>query len=123
MKKIKVFVGSLIGALSFVPALAFAQTLPLTNLGTLLSAFQRLMNMVVPILIGLAVIAFLWGVLLFVFRAGDPDARKTGQSFMLWAVIGIVVMVSVWGLVYFVQATFGLGNAPAQQGPDLPMPR
>ena len=114
MKKIKVIVSSLLGALSLAPALAFAQTgtgnLPLSNLGALLDSVNTLMGRVVPILIGLAVIAFLWGVLRYVFNAGSEEKRTEGRKFMIYSIIGIVVMVSVWGLVIFVQQSFGLGS-------------
>ena len=127
MNKIKIAVGSLFGLLSLVPALAFAQNtggnLPLTNLNVFLVGVRSLMGLVVPILIGLAVIVFLWGVLQFVFHADDSDKRSEGKSFMIWGIIGIAVMVSVWGLVGFLQGTFNIqpGAGQAQPGPALPV--
>jgi len=119
MKKIKVFIGSLVSLLTLTPALALAQNLPLSNLDSFLSAFQNLMNRAIPILIGLAVIVFLWGVLLFVFNASDPEKRKEGRMMMIWSIIGIVVMVSVWGLVYFVNQSFGLNTASHPTYPTI----
>jgi uncharacterized membrane protein YidH (DUF202 family) len=122
MKRIRFVLGSLSGVLTFLPALAFAQgNVQLTSLGQALVDVQYLMDMIVPILIGLAVIVFLWGVLRFVFNAGDEEKRKDGKWMMIYGIIGIVVMVSVWGLVYFVQNTFGIGNInSAQSIPRLP---
>jgi uncharacterized membrane protein YidH (DUF202 family) len=122
MKRIKIVLGSLVSALAFLPALAFAQSgVRLQNLGTALNDVQYIMDRIVPMLIGLAVIVFLWGVLKFVFNAGDEDKRKEGRQLMVWGIVGIVVMVSVWGLVAFVQNTFGVGNInSAQNIPQLP---
>jgi hypothetical protein len=123
MKRIKVVLGSLVAGLSLVPALAFAAAgdVQLSTLGKALQDIQALMNKVVPILIGLAIIAFLFGVLRFVFNAGKEDKRAEGRNFMIYGLIGIVVMVSVWGLVTFVQSTFGLQNNNfIIQGPQLP---
>lgn len=121
MKKIKVFLGSLFGTLALVPAFALAAAgdLPLTSLGSALQKLKALMDLVVPILIGLAVIAFLWGVLRYVFSAGSEEKRKEGRNFMIYGLIGIVVMVSVWGLVAFVQSTFGLQDNNPVPGPVL----
>ena len=123
MKKIKVFIGSLVGLLSLTPALVLAQAgnLSLNNggLGGFLAEVQTLMRMIIPILIGLAVIAFLWGVLLFVFNASDPDKRKEGRMMMIWAIVGIVVMVSVWGLVFFIQSSFGLNSGVSVPYPQI----
>lgn len=112
MERIKFILGSLFGTLTFVPALVLAQSnlSAQGGLASFLSWLQSLMAMVVPILIGLAVIVFLFGVLRFIFSASDPEKRKEGRSYMIWAIIGIVVMVSVWGLVIFVQNSFGLGS-------------
>jgi hypothetical protein len=122
MKRIKFVLGSLFGTLALLPVLAQAQSgVRLTNLGTALTDFQTIMNKVVPILIGLAIIVFLWGVLRFVFNAGDEEKRKDGKWMMVYGIIGIVVMVSVWGLVAFVQNTFGVGNVNNPQNiPQLP---
>lgn len=115
MKKTKVIIGSLLGALSFAPMLAFAQT-PAGNINTsgglagVLDGLQLLLQRAVPIIVAIAIVVFLFGVLRFVFNAGNDEKRTEGRKFMIYAIIGIVVMVSVWGLVYFVQNTFGLSN-------------
>jgi len=125
MQRIKFILGSLFGVLAFAPALAFAATsgdVPLTSLGSALESLMSLMNMVVPLLIGLAVIAFLWGVLKFVFNAGDEEKRKEGKMFMIYGLVGIVVMVSVWGLVGFIQNTFGLQSGNRAQNTTSLLP-
>ena len=114
------------GTLVFAPVLALAQQAGNFNanqgLGGFLTSLKSLMNLIVPILIGIAVIAFLYGVLKFVFNAGNEEARKTGRDVMIWGIVGIVVMVSVWGLVGSLQTTFGLqnGNNGPQNIPRLP---
>ena len=123
MNRIKIIVGSFLGLLALVPAFAFAQgNLPLTNLGSFVVGLRALMDAVVPILIGLAIIAFLWGALKFVFNADDEGKRSEGKMFMIYGIIGIAVMVSVWGLVGFLQGTFGIqpGGGQVQTGPRLP---
>jgi large-conductance mechanosensitive channel len=65
-------------------------------------------NIVYPIiqlLFGLAVLFFVYGVLQFVFRAEDSEARKTGKDTILWGSIGMFIMVSAWGIIYFISNT------------------
>jgi uncharacterized transporter YbjL len=123
MERIKFILCSLLGTITFVPALVSAQNVQLSSLGQALNDVQSLMGRAVPILIGLAVIVFLYGVLKFILHANDADARKEGRSYMLWAIIGIVVMVSVWGLVVFVQNTFGLESQGQNPVPTPQLPR
>jgi len=123
MKRIKVILGSLVGALAFLPALAFAQgnfNLSSGGITGVLGSVGSILNMIVPILIALGIIAFLWGVLRFIFSAGDEEKRKAGKMFMIYGIIGIVVMVSVWGLVAFIQKSFGIQSGTVQNGPQLP---
>ena len=54
---------------------------------------------IVPILMSLAMLVFIWGVLKFIRNAGDEGERETGKQVMLWGLIGLFVMASVWSLV------------------------
>ena len=70
----------------------------------------QVMQAAVPFLIAVAVIYFLWNVLQYVINAGNDEARKTAQNGILYGIIGIVVMISFWGLIAFVQSSFGLNT-------------
>ncbi len=123
MNKIKVIVSALLGSLGLLPALAFAQSnfnLSSGGISGILVQIQDILGMVVPLLIGLAVIVFLWGVLKFLMNANDPDKRGEGRMFMIWGIVGIVIMVSVWGLVGFVQRATGVRGGAAPQAPAIP---
>lgn len=54
----------------------------------------------------LAVLAFVYGAAHFVLLAGDDKSRSEGKQMMLWGIISLAVMVSVWGLVQIVKTTF-----------------
>ncbi len=70
----------------------------------------------VPVLMAIALIVFLWGVYkYFILGATEEKSRTDGRQFVLWGVIGFVVILSVWGLVAVVGNTLGLspgGGAP-----------
>ncbi len=72
-------------------------------------------SILVPVLIAIAFIVFLWGVYkYFILGAADEKNRADGRQFVLWGVIGFVVILSLWGLVNIVRGAFGLttGSAP-----------
>lgn len=63
-------------------------------------------TILVPILMAIAFIVFLWGVYkYFIQGAADEKSRTDGRQFVLWAVIGFVVITSVWGVVNMVKDT------------------
>lgn len=73
-------------------------------------------GLVAPVLLAIAFISFLFGVYrYFILGATDETARRTGRQFILWSILGFVVIFSLWGLVAVVGSTFGLspgGDAP-----------
>lgn len=65
----------------------------------------------IMLLLGIAVLVFLWGLFQLVANAGSDDARSTGKRHMLYGIIGIVVMVSALGILNIALGTFGLPAA------------
>ncbi|OHA46993.1 MAG: hypothetical protein A2541_01065 [Candidatus Taylorbacteria bacterium RIFOXYD2_FULL_36_9] len=64
---------------------------------------------IVPLLIGLAVVLFIYGVLTLILSEGG-EKQKEGKQYMIWGIVGIFVMISVWGLVAILQDTFKLNT-------------
>lgn len=74
----------------------------------------------VPVLMAIAFIVFLWGVYrYFILGAADEGKRAEGRQFVLWGVIGFVVILSLWGLVSVVQTTLGLTSTGAPCAPTI----
>lgn len=53
---------------------------------------------IIPLLYALAFIAFLIGMVRYFFMGGE-EARTAGKQFMLWSIIGFVVLFATWGIV------------------------
>lgn len=81
------------------------------GLDRLLDQADGLIVRLIPMLVSLAVLLFLWGVLKYVFAKSDGD-KKDARNFMIWGIVGLFVMVSVWGLVRILgDVVFGSGKA------------
>ncbi len=113
----------IIGALAVSPVLAFAQNTPdLSNLAILLRSIGRLIDIALPIVVALGLLAFFFGLAKFIFNAGDEEARKQARGIMIWGIVALFVMVAVWGLVKFIGDAVGItpggnsGNIPSVQG-------
>jgi len=63
---------------------------------------------VIPLIFAVAVLSFVWGVVQFVINNGEEAKREKGRQFMIWGIIALAVMISVWGLVRILGSTFGL---------------
>jgi hypothetical protein len=63
----------------------------------------------VPLLMAVALIVFLYGIFkFFILGAADEKARAEGRKFALNGIIGFVIILSVWGIVYIVVETLNL---------------
>lgn len=115
MKKI-----ALIGLALALPMVTFAQQSVDTveDVGSLI--INLINNVAVPVIFALAFLLFIWGVFKFFFNAGNPDGRKEGLSFMLYGVLGFVIMISVWGLVNLLVGSVDLENEGPAEIPQTP---
>lgn len=62
-----------------------------------------------PILILLALVLFFFGVAQYVLNGENTEERAKGRQFMLWGVLAIFVLVSIWGIIKLLSVTFGFG--------------
>ena len=88
---------------------------PLSGIGYLISQIQQILNSIIPVLIALGVVYFVWGVVQYVIADGE-EAKKTGKDRIIYGIIGFAVIVGLWGLVNIVVKTFFPGSISA---PDL----
>ena len=72
---------------------------------------QYIVNPIIYLLFGLALIYFLYGVFVFIRGASSEDARDTGRTHMLWGVVGLAIMISVYGILQIIAGTVG-GSLP-----------
>ena len=110
----------LIGFMALVialPAVASAQG-KFQNVFVSIDTIGGLIVKLIPIVIGAAVLLFIWGLLRFLL-SNSEDARKGAKEFMVFGVVALFIMVSVWGLVNFLRNTLGVTGG-ANQPPPAP---
>jgi hypothetical protein len=107
----------LIGALFVfaLPILVLGQGPQLDNVETFFESISRIINLLLPVVIALALLFFFWGLAKFILAAGDEVDKEKGRNMMIWGIVALFVMVSVWGLIEFVGSALGID---AQGAPD-----
>lgn len=94
--------------LSFIPSLAFAQS-TITSVNDVVSTATRIGNIVVTLAISFAVIWIIVSVVRFFIAGGEEDKQK-GKDAIIYGVIGLFLILSIWGLVYILTNTFKTNN-------------
>lgn len=79
----------------------------------LLTLAARVLNTLVGLFVLGAIVVFFWGLIQYL-RKVDEEKSK-GLQTMIWGIVAIFVMVSIWGLIRIVQQTFGLDSSAANQ--------
>ena len=108
--------------LALVPVLAFAQE-DFGNLETFATSIGGLVNTLTPIMVAIALLTFFWGLVKFIFAQGNEEAKVSAKGTMVWGVIALFVMVSVWGLVGFIGDALGIEQGESlEEVPTVPIP-
>lgn len=96
--------------MALMPLLTFAAV----NFDSILGEVGNALKIILPILISLAVIFFIYSLLLYILKEGEEKAKAKTQ--MIWGIVILFVMISVWGLVDILTETFNLDTSL----PDMP---
>jgi len=95
-------------AVLFVTPTVASAAVP-TDFRSLIAMLQDYIRLLIPFIIGLTVLVFLWGLFKMVFAGDSSKAVEEGRKFITYGIVTLFVMVSVWGLVKILSATF-FGN-------------
>lgn len=105
-------------ALSYLlPVLAFADT-TVIGADSLITKVNSILKSILPIIVSVAVIYFVYQVLMYTI-SGDEEKKKVAKGGMIYGIIGLFVMVSIWGLVGILSGTFNF-TATTPSLPGLP---
>lgn len=66
---------------------------------------------IIPLLFAIALLVFIYGVVKYVIAGDGSDDREEGRWFMIYGIVGLFVMVSVWGLVGLVSNSVDISTA------------
>ena len=99
---------------AIIPSISYAQ------LGKTRDLFDEagliITDIIVPLVFVLALLFFFWGVAKYILSVGTE--KEEGKKIMVWGVIALFVISSVWGLVRFLQDEL----IPGESFDTMPIP-
>lgn len=114
---------SLVALATFLPLVNFAQgtTPPATTavvcsrkIGNLRELFQFpvciINRYVIPLMITIAIAMFIFGIVRYIAKAENQAEHKKMRDFILWSLLAIFIILSVWAILYFVANSLQLGQ-------------
>ena len=91
----------------------------ITTFKDFLCQLINILDSAIPMLLTLATVVFLWGVIQFIYNADNEEKRKDGRAFIIYGLIGLFVIVSMWGLVGVLLSTFSITDTIIPSGPAI----
>jgi len=88
--------------MNLIPIVYAAETVNIPELDNII---RYILNPIITFLFALALVYFFYGVFKFIANSGNDAGKKEGKSHMLWGVVGLAIMVSVYGLLNLVVGT------------------
>jgi ABC-type phosphate transport system permease subunit len=67
-----------------------------------------IINPLLLVMFSFGFVVFMYGLLEFMWSANKGENTNTGKSHMLWGTVGMVIMVSVYGIIALLDNTFNL---------------
>ncbi len=102
-----------------LPAVSFAQTLNsssnnkisgnINNVDNIISTIITGFNIAIYVLISFAIVYIVWSVVKY-FVMGEGEDKKEQASKIGWGILGLFIILSIWGLVGILKSTFKTTN-------------
>ncbi len=77
------------------------------NLTDVVNILLGIINPLLLVLIMLSFLFFLRGLASFIFKSGDVKNNQEGKSIMIRGLVGLFVLVSIYGILKLLSVTFG----------------
>jgi len=81
-----------------------------------------ILNPLILLAFGISFVYFIYGVIKFLNLDAADKNRKEAKDAIIWGIVGMVIMFSVYGIIKFILVTFGITglNSDTKQFIKLP---
>lgn len=114
-------ISTLLATVVLTPVIALAQFGEINSFLNDISTFIN--GTLIPLVFAVALLVFIYGVFqYFILGGGDEGKREEGRQLMLYAIVGFVVMVSIFGIVNLIAGGLGFSDdEDIQNIPNVPI--
>lgn len=99
------------------PLFVFAQVEAFQTLKSIVQIVGQIVAIAIPIMFALGILAFFYGLVKYIFGAGSEEQKVTGKNIMIWALVALFVMASVYGIIALAQRSLGITSPDGQFRP------
>lgn len=109
----KILLSLLVLGVIAVPALVSAQA-DTTKLNSTITSLTDTVNLIIPLMLAVAVVVFIYGVIRYILAEGEIDRNKAVGR-IVWSVVAIAAILAVWGLARLLIGVLDLDDSKLKQ--------
>lgn len=95
-----------------------------SDIGSLVNAINKVViNPFIVLLFACAFAVFIWGVIKYLMNPGDETALKESKSHIMWGIVGMFIMVSVFAIMKIILNTLGERKIKIQNSGEVQIDR
>jgi hypothetical protein len=87
-----------------------------STLASVIASLISFINLVIGVFSALALVIFFWGLVKYIYHSDDAKSREEGRSSIMWGLIALFVLFSIFGILQILDIAF-FGGAPLNSGP------
>lgn len=80
------------------------------NITEIIQLFTDLGMVIMPLLASVGFFVFVLGIARFIKNTGNEKEAKDSKNMIIWGIIGVFVMVTIWGIIAFIKGELGFGG-------------
>lgn len=85
------------------------------NIGSLVNSINKvILNPFIVLIFAVALVVFIYGVVRYLLNPENESIRTESKSHMIWGVIGMFIMISVFGIMRIILNSVGEKNIKIQ---------
>ena len=90
-----------------IPAEAAAPPIPASVKAFVGKISTEILNPLIALMFAVAMMYFFYGVAAYIWNPDNEEAREKGRTGMIWGVVGMFMMVAVFGIMRFIISSIG----------------
>ncbi|OHA33953.1 MAG: hypothetical protein A2928_02445 [Candidatus Taylorbacteria bacterium RIFCSPLOWO2_01_FULL_45_15b] len=71
---------------------------------------EYILNPLILLMFAVALLVFFWGLLRLIWYSDSDEERDTGRRVIVWGIVGMLIMISVYGIINLLLSTFGIST-------------
>jgi hypothetical protein len=79
--------------------------------------YDAILEPLLFVVFAFALIIFITGIVEFIAKSDNEKAREKGRDSMIWGLVGMLIMVSFWGIINIIVGTIGADLPPGSEVP------